>query len=456
MPKSRLVLLTCCVAQLMVTLDSSVLSVALADLRNDLGLTTAELPWAVNAFAIPLASLLLFAGRLSDRYGARRILLVGVVMFGAASLLAGVATSPGILFTGRALQGAGAALMSTSCLALLSQTFPSGPTRARAFGLWAAAAGSGGAIGVIVGGVLVDLACWRWTLLINIPIAAILITLLGRIPNLPPRGRPALSLPSTILFAAAAIAIVYAISSIGENTELAAAVPWVCLAVGALGVLIFLVAERRSNEPLIPRLARGNRELWLLMVSIFLTGGAMTSVFYFGALNFQLFHHLTPMLTGLAFLPLSIGAFIAAALCHLLQSYVGVIPSALIGSAAMLLGLVGIWLGSAGTTPLWMILSSGLFGIGMGVALSSISDAATATLPPGQAGAASGLLTTAQQMGNSVGLATAGAFEASHPLPGFAAGFAAAMVLAAIALAPVVAVVLRLGPQTGRKADCHR
>lgn len=436
MTAARRILLACCLAQLMVTLDSSILSVALASLRRDLGLRASELPWAVNAFAIPLASLLLFAGRLSDRYGARGVLAAGGCVFAAASLLAGLATSPGILFAGRAVQGAGAALMSTAGLALLSRTFPNGPSRAKAFGLWAAAAGSGGAIGVIAGGIIVDRFGWRWTLLINVPIAAILLALLASVPAVAPVRRPTLNLPSTIAFAVTVTSVVVAVSRVGRSDGS----PWLALAIGSAGTAAFLAAEYRSQDPLIPPEARRNLSLWLPTGGMFFVGAAMTCVFYFEALTLQTFHQLTPLATGCAFLPLSLGAFVGAASGHLLHPRIGVGATALLGTSIMVLALGAMGLAASVMTPALLIVSGGVVGVGMGIALASISDATTAALPAAQAGAASGLLTTAQQVGAGVGLAVAATLDVTAPSPWYGTGWAVTVVLAAIALGPLTPV----------------
>ncbi|MGO2861324.1 MAG: MFS transporter [Brevibacterium sp.] len=436
--KLRTVLVVCCVAQLMVNLDSSMLSIALSDLRSNLGLTPDSLPWTVNAYAIPLASLLLFGGRLSDRYGPRRVLLVGVVIFAGASLIAGTAFSAGMLFTGRALQGAGAALMSTSCLALLSRSFPSGTSRAKAFGMWAAAAGSGGAVGVLAGGVIVDFVGWRWTLLINLPIATGLCLLLSLVPNPKVTARPQLDLPGTAAFSIAAISAVLAIASFSRPIAGIPASPWIFTGTSAAGLFAFVFVERRSPGPLIPRAAHTSRALWVLAGSMFLVGGAMTSVFYFAALNFQIFHGLSPFIAGLGFLPLSLGAFVAASLSPLLQARIGVEVAACAGATVMSIGLVAVWTSAPMATTFWLIAFSGVFGLGMGLLLSSISNAATGALPPTLVGAASGLLTTAQQMGNSIGLAAATVVDNLSPNVTHTAGFGAATSYSVISVIPLL------------------
>lgn len=214
MKGNRTTLLLCCLAQLMVTLDSSILAVALPELKTGLGFSAETLPWVVNAFAIPIAGLLLFSGRLSDRFGSRRILAVGVGVFTLTSLGAGLAPTADALIAGRVGQGVGAASMTTACLALLSQTFPQGPARAQAFGLWGAASGSGGALGVLGGGVIVETLGWRWTLLVNVPIGLALLALLifgNRTPH--PTARPHLDLAGSTAFLVATASLVLAVGA---------------------------------------------------------------------------------------------------------------------------------------------------------------------------------------------------------------------------------------------------
>lgn len=434
MKGNRTTLLLCCLAQLMVTLDSSLLAVALPDLKAELGFSAATLPWVVNAFAIPIAGLLLFSGRLSDRFGSPRILGVGVAAFTLASLGAGLAPTAEALLAGRVGQGVGAALMTTACLALLSQTFGDGPVRAQAFGLWGAASGSGGAIGVLGGGVIVETLGWRWTLLVNVPIGLVLLGLIVfGVRALAPTTRSPLDLGGSATFSLAAAALVLAVMSVSDGSFVAA---WSWAIIGLVSLVAFVLVETRvARTPLIPFLQLGQTGAWRPVSAMLLLGGAMTATFYFLTLNLQLFHELTPLATGLAFLPLSLGAFLAAASSHLLQRQFGTEGTTALGAFIMSLGLTAVWLFSSGPNWIALIVVSGIFGIGMGIAVASIADGTTRLLPAALAGVASGVLTTAQQFGNSFGLAVVAVADESAPSPHFGTGFAAAAILATLAFA---------------------
>ena len=439
---NRTTLLLCCLAQLMTTLDSSILAVALPDLKAELGFTAATLPWVVNAFAIPIAGLLLFSGRLSDRFGARTILGIGVVVFTTASLGAGLAPTAGLLLVGRVGQGVGAALMATACLALLSQTFRDGPARARAFGLWGAASGSGGALGVIGGGIIVQALGWRWTLLVNVPIGIVLLAMLVfDIRALAPTTRPRLDLSGSATFSVAAAALVLAIMSVSGDNPVAVLV-WAIIGLAGLAAFVF-IEIRVASTPLVPFVTLGRTGAWRPITAMLFLGGAMTATFYFLTLNLQLFHKFTPLATGLAFLPLSLGVFFAAATSHLLQHRFGTEKTTALGALIMTIGLAATWLFSGAPNPMALIVATGIFGIGLGIALASIADGTTRLLPAALAGVASGVLTTAQQFGNSFGLAAAAITDERAPSAYFGTGFASAAILAALAVALLVTHVLR-------------
>lgn len=357
-------------------------------------------------------------------------------VFTVASLAAGVAPTGELLIVGRAAQGVGAALMSTSCLALLSRTFDPGPERAKAFGWWAAAAGSGGAIGVLGGGIIVDLTDWRWTLLINVPVGVALILLVLTIGSVRPVERPRLDLVGGGAFAITAAAAVIAVASLAETSPVWMA-PEIWGPVAVAGFAVFVAVESRQASPLIPFGVLRATGAWRPTATMFFLGGAMTATFFFTTLNLQEFHGLTPLVTGVAFLPLSLGAFGAAASAHLLQRRLGVDMTTTIGASVMSVGLVATWLVAGGSSPGMLIAATGVFGIGMGVALAAISDGTTLLLPSALTGIAAAVLTTAQQLGNSVGLAGTSVLDAAHPSIFYQTGSGSAAVLASLATAVI-------------------
>ncbi|GAA1116577.1 MFS transporter [Arthrobacter flavus] len=405
--RSRKVLLfACCLAQLIVVLDSSILTVALPQISTDLAMTTVDLPWIVNAFAIPIAGLLLLSGKLSDRYGAKPVLLAGTLIFTVASLLGGLAPDAGALISARIGQGVGAALISPATLMLLSTSFSTGSARARAFGLWGAASGSGGAIGVLAGGILVEGTSWRWTLLVNVPLGAgLVVLLLFFVAGIQPsRSRGRLDFAGAIAGTTAVTALALAFASLESPLLDVGPAVWIALAVIAAGLFI-LIELKWVSYPLLPLRRLSGKSLWVLPGAMFLIGGAMTGTFYFLTLYFQLHQGLAPLETGLAFLPLSAAAFIAAAATHPLSKKLGVLRAATLAVILMTAAL-GTMSGAAhaGSTVI-IIMVSVLFGAGMGVAISTIADLVTASFPSEMTGIASGVLTTAQQTGNTIGLA---------------------------------------------------
>lgn len=444
----NLTLFICCVTQLMSVIDSSILSIALPELRRDLGFTAATLPWVITAFAIPLASLLMLAGRLSDRIGARRVLICGTVLFALSSLAAGLAPTAGALIAARAFQGAGAAFMSTSCLVLLTRTFANGTERAKAFGLWAAAGGSGGAIGVLLGGVLTEFAGWRWTLLINVPIG-LMLALLALLVSAPrPTARPSLDLLGTAILGVATTCLTLGLALFSDPAT-PTLVSWGCIGLAVAATIVFLGIERNASNPLLPREALRSPALGLLSLTRFLVGASMAAFFYFTGLNLQLFQGLSALAAGIAFLPLSLCAFLAGAQSWRLQKHMSGTATTLLGLAIMVAGLVGTAATARIQQPAWIILFAAVYGIGMGIALSSLTSAATATLPPHLAGTASGILTTSQQLGNSVGMALVATTDALIPTAWHGTGFTTIAVLGIVSLAPL-ATLLRPQSSIGK------
>ena len=433
MRQQRAILAVCSIAQLLVVLDSSILTVALPQLAADLGISRENLPWVVNAFAIPIAGLLLVSGRLADTFGARRILLIGVALFAVASLVGGTAPTAGVLIAARVAQGIAAALISPATLSLLSHSFPAGPGRARAFGLWGAAAGSGGAIGVLAGGLLVEWSSWRWTLLVNIPLCVVLLCLLSiAIRRMPPLQRGSLDLPGAAAGTVCVTTLTLGFASLQSELLDTNAAVWF-IAAGVSLMLFVFIEIWSSTNPLLPlRCLAGNR-VWQLPVAILLVGGAMTSTFYFLTLNFQVHRDLNALQTGLSFLPLSVAAFIAAAASPVLVRRLGSMNAAVL--AVLLMGVCLFAIASVaqdGWTGAIILISAG-FGAGMGVAICTLANLITASFPSSLGGIASGILTTAQQIGNTVGLAAVVTIDIGSESPSHNIAFLAAAVLALIA-----------------------
>lgn len=438
MTSRKVLLFACCLAQLIVVLDSSILTVALPQIAGDLSMAPADLPWVVNAFAIPIAGLLLLCGKLSDRYGAKPVLVAGAVVFTGASLLGGLAPDAGALITARAGQGIGAALISPATLMLLSTGFPAGPQRIKAFGLWGAASGSGGAIGVLAGGILTEEASWRWTLLVNVPLGVGLIVLVLNFVAAQQlsgvRGR--LDMAGAAAGTVAVTALVLGFASLETPMLSLGTGAWMGTAVVA-AVLFVLIELKWAPEPLLPLRSLMGRGLWMLPGAMFLIGGAMTGTFYFLTLYFQISRSLTPLETGLAFLPLSAAAFLAAAGAHPLSKKLGVPRSATLAVMLMTAALAAMSVATTSGSAVTIMVASAFFGAGLGVTISTLADLVTASFPSELTGVASGVLTTAQQTGNTIGLAALVSLDistgtASHGPPMAGAAFMTAAAILCI------------------------
>jgi MFS family permease len=459
MKHPALLLVVCCLAQLIVVLDSSILTVALPHIATDLAISPAHLPWIINAFAIPIAGLLLFSGKLSDRYGAHPVLLTGTIVLMIGSLVGGLAPDTTTLIGARITQGIGASLMSPATLSLLSTHFPAGPARAQAFGLWGAASGSGGAIGVLAGGLLVDAASWRWALLVNIPLTLSLITVILALcttrtlqtsvsaPSVPEtvRGfdgrKERLDAAGAATGTIAVTALVRAFATTEAPLFGVGPLLWAVIAVVALRLFV-LVETRWSAEPLLPLHQLKGRRLWVLPAAMFLIGGAMTATFYFLTLYFQINQGLTALETGLVFLPLSVAAFLAAANTHHVAHRLGTTGAALASVLTMTLAL-GALAGFVGFSSTALTITvSVFFGAGMGIAISTLANLITTAFPTHLSGISAGILTTAQHTGNTIGLTSLVALDLTTATNTHGVAFAGAVILTLAA-----ALLIRWNPQ---------
>lgn len=402
-----LVLLVIGSAQLMVLVDTTIVNIALPHIQQDLAIGPSDLSWVVNAYALAIAGLLLLlGGRLGDLVGRRRLLVVGVVIFSGASLIGGLASTPGVLIAARALQGAGAALGSPAALALTTSTFPPGPSRNRAMSVYAAMSGLGAAMGLLLGGALTE-HNWRWTFFINVPIG-LLVALLAPVALAESKGARR---PFDALGAATAtgglVAIVYGLTHVadaegGWNSSLSIA----CLAAGVVLLLIFVGIERRRSDPLLPLHILVDRTRGVSLVVILLVGAGMFALYYFLSLYVQQVLGYTALQPGCAFLPLSVGIAAAAALSSTLTNRFD--PQWISGPGA-LLAAGGMW-GFTRLTPSssfaadllpWLLL----LGAGLGLTYVPLILTAVARLPLDDSGVGSASFNTAQQMGGAVGLA---------------------------------------------------
>ncbi|ANH92986.1 MFS transporter [Streptomyces sp. NPDC058319] len=438
--------------QFLVSLDMSVVNVALPGMGRGLHFGPGSLTWVVNAYALTFGGLLMFGGRLADVVGRRRVLVAGFVVFGAASLAGGLAQSPGALIAARAAQGVGAAALAPVGLALLTVSCPPGPARSRALGLWGAAGAVGGAVGVLAGGLLTDWFGWRAVMLVNVPFVVAVLAVTGRaVPADTPAAarrapRPRLDLTGALLVTAGTVLLVLGL----VRTETYGWASWRTAAVlGAAAVLLaaFVVTEARTAAPLLRLGLLGTGPVLAANVFGLLMSAGQFAAFYFTSLYLQQVLGYGPTATGSAFLPFCAGVVVGSALAARAIGRYG--PRVLL-TAGGLLGAAGLaWFAAAAAVDGGFAGSvlgpSAVASVGIGLCFVPLGTAATGSVAAGEAGMASGLLNSSRQVGGAVGLAVLGtvAAHASGAAPdavalvhGFSAAYwTAAGLLAAGALA---------------------
>jgi EmrB/QacA subfamily drug resistance transporter len=445
-----------CVAQFVVVLDASIVNVALPTIGRDLAISQDSLSWVVNAYVLTFGGFLLLGGRLADLLGRRRVFMSGLILFALASLAGGFAESEGALIAARAVQGLGAGILSPAALSIVTTTFRDGSERNKALGAWGAVAGSGGAAGVLLGGILTEYVGWEWVLWVNVPIG-IAAALLA--PRLILESR---SESETRSFdVAGAVSVTAGLSLLVYGLVEAPDAGWgsgqtiglLAAAVALLGA--FVAIERRSVAPLVPFRIFRLRTLTGANVVGVLTGASLFSMFFFISLYMQNVLGFSAIETGLAYLPLAVSIILSAGIASQLVTKVGFKPILATGMLLIAGGL--LWFGqiSPGGSFLADVLGPSLVAaVGLGFAFVPQTIAAVSGVDEHEAGLASGLINTSQQVGGALGLAvlstvafpqiTDAAAEAqSAPTPGMLAdGYGDAfMVGAGIAFLGLIATL---------------
>jgi EmrB/QacA subfamily drug resistance transporter len=394
-------------AQLMVVLDATIVTISLPFAQRDLDISDGNKQWMLTAYTLIFGGLLLLGGRLADYLGRRRIFIIGLVGFAGASALAGLAQNGTELFAGRALQGAFAALLAPAALSLLSVTFTEPGERAKAFGLFAGISAGGAALGLIVGGALTEYASWRWCLLVNTPIA--LIALLGALAfvlkDVPTPRTGGYDVPGAVTVTLGLIAIVYGFSRAAEDGWLAGSTLGLLIG-GVVLLAVFVAIERRSANPLLPlhipgEINRGGAFLAALLIPI-----AMFAMFLFLSYYFQITLGYSSLKAGFAFLPFPAGIAVGAGVTSALLAKVGPRPLMLGGAVLGVLGL--LWLAQLGYGDSYaasVLPSQVLIALGMGPLFVGMQTVALHQVQEEDSGVASALLNAAQQVGGAVGTA---------------------------------------------------
>jgi EmrB/QacA subfamily drug resistance transporter len=444
------------VVQFMVVLDIAIVNVALPSIQVDLGFSQENLQWVISAYALVFGGFLLLGGRAADVLGRRRIFLVGLIVFTLSSLLAGLAWSEASLIGARALQGLGAAIISPAALSILSTTFAEGRERNLALGVWGAVGGFGAAAGVLLGGIITDGLSWEWIFFVNVPVGAAAFALT---PLLLAESRDALvrrfDLPGAVLVTGGLSLLVYAITQAGQDGWLAAGT--IGFFAGALALLVaFVVWELRHPEPLMRLGIFRIRTVAGANVAGLIMGTAMFSMFLMLTLYMQQVLGYSPMKTGVAYLAVAGTAIVWSAVAAQLVTRVGVKPVLATGMTALTAGLVYFTQVSVGGSYLGDLLPGFLLiAVGIGFSFVPISIAALAGVEAREAGLASGLINTSQQIGGALGIAalatiatsrTADSVVGGSQLPaalidGFTGAFVAGALIAGLGIAAALMLI---------------
>jgi EmrB/QacA subfamily drug resistance transporter len=400
-------LILLCVAQFVVVLDASIVNVALPSIGRALDFSQSNLPWVVNAYVLTFGGFLLLGGRMADLLGRRRIFMGGLVLFAAASLVGGFAQSDSWLIAARAVQGLGAAILSPAALSIVTTTFRDGSERNKALGVWGAVAGSGGAAGVLLGGVLTEWVGWEWVLWVNVPIGLIAAALA---PSLIAESRSeaatrSFDVAGAVTITAGLSLLVYALVD-ANSAGWASAQTIGLLAASVALIAAFVVIELRSEAPLVPFRIFRLRTLTGANAVGLLVGASLFSMFFFISLYMQQVLGYSAIKAGLSYLPLAVTIIFSAGLASQLVTRVGFKPVLMTGMAFIAAGL--IWFGQVSVDGSYLsdILGPSLLAaVGLGFAFVPVTIAAVAGVPEREAGLASGLINTSQPIGGALGLA---------------------------------------------------
>jgi EmrB/QacA subfamily drug resistance transporter len=446
------------VVQFMVVLDIAIVNVALPSIKTDLGFSQGNLQWVISAYALVFGGFLLLGGRAADLLGRRRIFLAGLVLFTVASLLAGLAWSEGSLIGARALQGLGAAIITPAALSILSTTFVEGRERNIALGVWGAVGGFGAAAGVLLGGILTDALSWEWVFFVNIPVGVTALTLA---PILLKESRDArvkrFDVPGAVFVTSGLSLLVYAITRAGQDGWLAGTT--IAFLATALVLLVSFVAwELRHPEPLVRLGILRIKTVAGANVAGFIMGTALFAMFLMLTLYMQQVLGYSAMRTGVAYLAVAGTAIFTSAIAAQLVTRIGVKPVLLIGMTALTSGLVYFTQVSVGGSYLGDLLPGFLLiAVGIGFSFVPISIAALAGIQAAEAGLASGLINTSQQIGGALGIAAlstiatsrtddalaSGSTQAVALVDGFHAAFIGGVIIAGLGIVAALTLVRR-------------
>jgi len=432
--------------QLMLVIDGTIINIALPHLQQDprIGLSDANLSWAVNGYALAFGGLLLLGGRSGDALGRRRMFIVGIAAFTFASLLGACAWNEASLIGARVLQGAGAAIASPTALALVSTTFAPGPVRNRAFGIYAAMTGVGGAVGLLLGGLLTDVS-WRWTFFINVPIGIVVLVLAPRGLRTTVPVKANFDVRGAATATAGFVALVYGLTAGGRGW------PWVVVGVALVALFVFL--ESRTENPLVPLRLFIDKDRAVTYLATFIAGASLFAMAYFISRYVQEVLHYSALRAGLAFVPFAVASAVASQLTSMLASRVN--PRWIIGPGSVVMAAGFLWAAPMKVDASYVRDLLGptiLIAFGFSLMLIPLTMCAVTRVAAHDAGAASAVLSVMQQLGGAMGLGALAAISTSVTRSAgdgvdrsraLADGFGAAFVTCAVfvILAGVISVV---------------
>ncbi|GAA1359965.1 MFS transporter [Arthrobacter rhombi] len=432
------------VSYFMIVLDNSIIFTGLPRIQESMDLSPTALSWVQNAYTLVFGGLLLLGAGTGDLLGRRRVFVIGLALFGLASLLVGTAQSGAWIIAARAFQGIGAAIVAPSSLSLLTATFPAGPARTRAVAAYGTTAGIGASLGLVAGGALAELVSWRAGFFINVPIAAVMIVLALRFLPGAQAARGRFDLAGALTSTVGMGALVYGIVNGGDHGwgTPSALVP---VFVGAVVLTVFVLNEWKAQQPIMPLRLFASRERSGAAVARLLFAGTGIAFFFFTAQFLQGVYGWTPLQAGAAFLPMSLLQFGASLFVARLTRRFGNALLVVVGIAIVLAGL--LWLGQITPDTSYLAGFAGplaLFGIGQGLCFGPLTAAGITGAPAEDAGAASGLVNTAHQLGSTLGVAilTAAGAGAATLAGRVVDAYRGGAVMIAIALVVALAFIL--------------
>ncbi|HEY3842868.1 MAG TPA: DHA2 family efflux MFS transporter permease subunit [Acidimicrobiales bacterium] len=396
-----------CVAQFMVILDVSIVNVALPSIQRGLHFSEQNLLWVLNAYALFFGGFLMLGGRVADKLGRRRVFVVGVVLFTVASLFCGLASSTGWIITSRAVQGLGAAILSPAALSILTVTFEEGRERNTALSIWGAIAGAGGAFGVLLGGILTQEVGWQWIFYVNVPIGSLVVlaSVFILAPSLAEDERRGFDIPGAIALTGSLVLMVFGLVK-STSWGWASAKTVGILAVAVVIMAVFVLIERRTASPLVPLAIFGNRSLSASNLVSLALGASIFAMFYFLSLYMQEVLRYSALKTGIGYLAIAGAIIVAAGAAQALVAKVGVRVVMTTGMVLAAGGLIYFTRISPQGSYVGTLLPGFLLaGVGMGLSFVPVTIGAMSGVAPDEAGVASGLITTTQQIGGALGVA---------------------------------------------------